>query len=109
MYYIERDEFVIEPDEKGDQKIDIDGILQGGELDVPFCLPGSLILIVTGRRFKCSTFVLPSRHPTCLYANIDFLVVIQHANKSTEHKSSYTPNLTQTDHIFDVGSDTSQL
>ncbi|KIM64176.1 hypothetical protein SCLCIDRAFT_116051 [Scleroderma citrinum Foug A] len=49
VYYIERDEFVTEPDEKGDQKIDIDGILQGG------------------RRFKCSTFVLPSRHPTRHY------------------------------------------
>ena len=67
VYYIERDEFVTEPDEKGDQKIDIDGILQGGELDVPFCLPGSLILTAIGRRFKCSTFVLPSRHPTRHY------------------------------------------
>ena len=67
VYYIERDEFVTEPDEKGDQKIDIDGILQGGELDVPFCQSGNLIVTIIGRRFKCSTFVLPTRHPTRHY------------------------------------------
>ncbi|KAG6380160.1 chromatin remodelling complex Rsc7/Swp82 subunit-domain-containing protein [Boletus reticuloceps] len=47
--YIEGDEFVTEPDDKGDQKMDIDGNLLGG------------------RRFKCSTFVLPDRHPTRQY------------------------------------------
>ncbi|KAG6333448.1 hypothetical protein ID866_5638 [Astraeus odoratus] len=47
--YIEGDEFVTESDEKGDQKIDIDGNLLGG------------------RRFKCSTFILPGRHPTRQY------------------------------------------
>ena len=36
VYYIEGDEFVTESDEKGDQKIDIDGALQGGELGSVF-------------------------------------------------------------------------
>ncbi|KAF8556594.1 hypothetical protein OG21DRAFT_1408764 [Imleria badia] len=49
VYYIEGDEFVTDPDERGDQKIDIDGNL------------------LDGRRFKCSTFILPDRHPTRQY------------------------------------------
>ncbi|KAL4070265.1 chromatin remodelling complex Rsc7/Swp82 subunit-domain-containing protein [Scleroderma citrinum] len=68
IYYIEGDEFVTEPDEKGDQKIDIDGVLQGGEIAFLLFVGAScLSFIAIGRRFKCSTFVLPARHPTRHY------------------------------------------
>ncbi|OAX36900.1 hypothetical protein K503DRAFT_694252 [Rhizopogon vinicolor AM-OR11-026] len=49
LYFIEGDEFVTDPDEKGDEKIDVDGNLLGG------------------RKFKCHTFVLPQRHPSRQY------------------------------------------
>ena len=42
VYYIEGDEFVMESDEKGDQKIDIDGILQGSELGSVFVVRGAV-------------------------------------------------------------------
>ena len=50
VYYIEGDEFVMESDEKGDQKVDIDGVLQGSEL-------GSVLLSeVQSHRWNRSTF-----------------------------------------------------
>ncbi|KAG2035568.1 chromatin remodelling complex Rsc7/Swp82 subunit-domain-containing protein [Suillus americanus] len=49
VYFIDGDEFVTDPDEKGDEKVDADGNLLGG------------------RKFKCHTFVLPQRHPSRQY------------------------------------------
>ncbi|KAG1800528.1 uncharacterized protein BJ212DRAFT_1400404 [Suillus subaureus] len=44
VYFIDGDEFVTDPDEKGDEKVDVDGNLLGG------------------LKFKCHTFVLPQQH-----------------------------------------------
>ncbi|KAG6856713.1 hypothetical protein H0H87_001502 [Tephrocybe sp. NHM501043] len=49
VYIIDGDEFVTDEDPKGDQKIDYSGVLLGG------------------RRFKASTFIIPNRHPTRHY------------------------------------------
>ena len=50
VYYIEGDEFITESDEKGDQKVDIDGVLQGGELGLV------LLSEVQSHRWNRSTF-----------------------------------------------------
>ncbi|KAF8502414.1 chromatin remodelling complex Rsc7/Swp82 subunit-domain-containing protein [Hysterangium stoloniferum] len=49
VYILENDELVTDEDPKGDEKIDKDGVLQGG------------------RQFKAQTFTLPTRHPTRQY------------------------------------------
>jgi chromatin structure-remodeling complex protein RSC7 len=66
VYIIEGDEFVTEDDPKGDEKIDKWGNLLGG-LWLLRAIHSHSHPLLSGRRFKAATFVLPGRHPERRY------------------------------------------